>query len=61
MAVENATYIENLSEYQMTMQSAFRLHELKIINDADLALIEEKTAAKYCIKANSIFRRNDLL
>lgn len=61
MAVENQVYRESLSEYQMAMQTAFRLHELKIINNADLALIEEKTATKYCIKANSIFRRNDLL
>lgn len=59
--METLTYIENLSEYQLTMETAFRLHELAIINDADLALIEEKIAAKYCIKSNSVFLRNYLL
>lgn len=59
--MENKRYVENISEYQLTMVTALRLRELNIINTEDFALIEETTAKKYCIKENSVYRQNNLL
>ena len=61
MAMINKTYSENIGDYQLAMATAMKLHKLKIINDADLILIEGQTAKKYGIKKHSLYRRYDLL
>jgi len=40
------TYSENITQYQLTMATAKKLHKLNIINDDDFSLIEEETAKK---------------
>lgn len=55
------TYSENITQYQLTMATAKKLHKLNIINDDDFSLIEEETAKKYCIKKDSLYRANDLI
>jgi hypothetical protein len=57
MGVKDRPYIDNVVDYQLTMITAFRLRELNIINNEDFTLIEEKTAKKYCIKENSVYRQ----
>lgn len=59
--MKDRSYIDNVVEYQLTMITALRLRELNIINEADFILIEEKTAKKYCIKENSVYRQYNLL
>jgi len=54
-------YSENIGDYQLAMATAMKLHKLKIINDADLVLIEGKTAKKYGIKKHSLYRIYHLL
>jgi len=61
MAMMNDTYTMNLYNYELMMITAKKLHELNIIDDKDLKLIEEKTAKKYGIKRNSVYRLIDLL
>ncbi|NCA95377.1 MAG: hypothetical protein EOM74_00185 [Methanomicrobia archaeon] len=57
----NKTYLENIGDYQLAMATAMKLHKLKIINDADLILIEGQTAKKYGIKKHSLYRIYHLL
>lgn len=57
----NKIYSESIGEYQLAMTTAMKLHHLKIINDADLVLIEGQTAKKYGIKKHSLYRINNLL
>ena len=57
----NKTYLENIGDYQLAMTTAMKLHKLKIINDADLILIEGQTAKKYGIKKHSLYRIYHLL
>ena len=57
----NKTYSVNIGEYQLAMATAMKLHHLKILNDADLVLIEGKTAKKYGIKKHSLYRIYHLL
>lgn len=57
----NKTYLENIGDYQLAMATAMKLHHLKILNDADLVLIEGKTAKKYGIKKHSLYRIYHLL
>lgn len=57
----NKIYSESIGDYQLAMATAVKLHKLEIINDTDLALIEEKTAKKYGIKKHSLYRINNLL
>lgn len=57
----NKTYSVNIGEYQLAMATAYKLLKLKIINDNDLVLIEDKTAKKYGIKKHSLYRINNLL
>lgn len=61
MVMRNKKYLQSAAEYQLTMITAFKLHKLNILTDEDLALIEAKTAEKYCIKDNSIYRQHNLL
>lgn len=55
--VTSKEYRKCLHDYEMAMTTANRLLELKILNDADLKLIETKMAEKHGIKLNSLFRQ----
>lgn len=61
MAMKINTYSENITQYQLTMATAKKLHKLNIINDDDFILIEEETAKKFCIKKGSLYRINNLI